>query len=209
MTFQVLFGSHCSGCHGKEGQLGPAPPLNDKLFLALIPEAVLQGVITSGRQGTLMPAFGVAKGGSLTPEQIKVLVDGIKTSWGPEGPAPQDAPPYRAMNAGAASKERGLEVFVRACATCHGDRGQGGHYAGQPEGRSVGAISDPDFLALLSNQALRRLVITGRPDLNMPDYAHPDGRPKGWKPLTSQEVTDLVALLGAWRQGGPAHGKEH
>jgi cytochrome c oxidase cbb3-type subunit 3/ubiquinol-cytochrome c reductase cytochrome c subunit len=71
----------------------------------------------------------------------------------------------------------------------------------------VGAINDPDFLALISDQALRRLVITGRPDLGMPDYADPKGRPEGFKPLTSQEVTDVVALLAYWRKGGSINGK--
>jgi cytochrome c oxidase cbb3-type subunit III len=35
--FNVLFKNNCSGCHGAEGKLGPAPPLNDPLFLALVP----------------------------------------------------------------------------------------------------------------------------------------------------------------------------
>ena len=79
-------------------------------------------------------------------------------------------------------KEEGLKVFARACASCHGDRGQGGTNGG----KSVGAINDPDFLALISDQALRRYVITGRPDLGMPDYADPKGRPEGFQPLTSR-----------------------
>ena len=69
----------------------------------------------------------------------------------------------------AGNKDEGLKVFARACASCHGDRGQGR----QSDGKSVGAINDPDFLALISDQALRRYVITGRLDLGMPDYADP------------------------------------
>ena len=30
--------SNCAGCHGADGKLGPAPPLNDPLFLAIIPD---------------------------------------------------------------------------------------------------------------------------------------------------------------------------
>jgi cytochrome c oxidase cbb3-type subunit 3/ubiquinol-cytochrome c reductase cytochrome c subunit len=68
-------------------------------------------------------------------------------------------------------------------------------------------INDRAFLALISDQALRRIIITGRPDLGMPNYAESAGRPKGYKPLTSGEIADVVALLAYWRQGGSINGK--
>jgi len=68
--------------------------------------------------------------------------------------------------------------------------GQGGRH---------GAINDPNFLALISDQALRRIVITGRPDLGMPNYAGTKGRPENFQPLTAENVADVVALLASWR----------
>jgi Cytochrome C oxidase, cbb3-type, subunit III len=62
-SFNVLFAQNCVGCHGADGKLGPAPPLNDSLFLAVIPQTELQRVISEGRPGTLMPAFDKASGG--------------------------------------------------------------------------------------------------------------------------------------------------
>jgi hypothetical protein len=56
------------------------------------------------------------------------------------------------------------------------------------------------FLALTSNQALRRYAITGRPDLGMPGYAEARPGSADFVPLTDQEVTDLVALLASWRR---------
>jgi cytochrome c oxidase cbb3-type subunit 3/ubiquinol-cytochrome c reductase cytochrome c subunit len=173
------------------------------LFLAQIPDTELQRVITEGRSGTLMPAFSTAKGGPLTAEQVKILAEGIKPRWGPVEPVPSGAPPYLLAQMPAdrtvtGNQEEGLKVFARACAACHGDHGQGGQY----EGKSVGAINDPDFLALISDQALRRYVITGRPDLGMPDYADPTGRPEGFQPLTGQDVTNVAAVLAHWREGG-------
>jgi cytochrome c oxidase cbb3-type subunit III len=202
-SFKVLFQQNCVGCHGAKGELGPAPPLSDKLFLALIPDTELQRVITEGRPGTLMPAFATGKGGHLTADQVKVLANGIKQRWGAVESAPSGAPPYllareRPDGVGAGNKEEGLMVFARACASCHGDHGQGGKHGDQ----SVGAINDPDFRALVSDQILRRFVITGRPDLGMPNYADATGRPKGFTPLTSQEVTNVAALLAGWRQVG-------
>jgi cytochrome c oxidase cbb3-type subunit III len=203
-TFSVLFQKHCVGCHGSDGKLGPAPPLNDKLFLALVPDTELARVIAEGRAGTLMPAFARANGGELTELQVKVLAEGIKPRWGPAAPAPSGAPRYliepTQKSAGAAStREAGLAVFARACASCHGDHGQGGEMAG--------AINDPDFLALTSDQALRRFVITGRPDLGMPDHADPKGRPEGFKALNQDDVTNLTKLLADWRRQETAQRK--
>jgi len=203
-----LFQRNCAGCHGADGKLGPAPPLNNKLFLALVPDAELARVIASGRGATLMPAFAEAEGGSLTAEQVKLLADGIKPRWGPVEPAPHGAPPYLLAagepgRAESGDREHGVKVFGRACASCHGDRGQGGRHGGAADGKTVGAINDRDFLALTSDQALRRHVIAGRPDLGMPDYADPTGRPEGFQPLSAQDVADLTALLAYWRHGGP------
>src|SRR5713226_5426475 len=91
MTFSVLFQENCIGCHGANGKLGPAPPLNDGLFLALVPETELQRVISEGRGGKLMTAFAASQGGHLTDGQIKVLAHGIRQEWSPSEPAPAGA----------------------------------------------------------------------------------------------------------------------
>jgi mono/diheme cytochrome c family protein len=194
--FDKLFSHNCAGCHGTEGKLGPAPPLNDPLFLAIVPEEELVKVVRAGRQGTLMPAFARAEGGKLTDEQVEVLARGLKSKWGTRD-SHKDAPSYLARGKG--DVEVGQEAFTRACARCHGEDGKGG--------KKVGAINDPDFLALVSDQALRRLVITGRPDLGMPDYAGRPGGGAGFEPLTPEEVAGLVALLGEWRKKGSAKEK--
>jgi mono/diheme cytochrome c family protein len=184
--------------------------LNNKLFLALVPDAEVRHVIAAGRGGTLMPAFAEAQGGPLANEQVEVLAKGIKERWGPTGPAPSGAPPYLIAQAqpssnGPGDRDEGAKVFDRACASCHGERGHGG----KREGKPVGAINDPDFLALISDQALRRYVIAGRPDLGMPDYAGREGRPDSFQPLSAQDVANITALLASWRTGGPASEKGH
>src|SRR5260370_31064518 len=57
LDFAVLYEKNCSGCHGADGKLGPAPPLNDPLFLAIVPDAQLSLVIEKGRPGTPMPTL--------------------------------------------------------------------------------------------------------------------------------------------------------
>ena len=202
--FEALYGARCAGCHGADGKLGPAPPLNDPVFLAIVPDAELRHVITEGRavtaaQSSAMPAFARAGGGPLTDAQVEVLAEGIKKRWGPAASG-EAAPPYHSpAGTRSGNLDEGARVFEHACAGCHGRQGQGGEHGGRP----VGAINEPAFLALISDKVLRRIAITGRPDLGMPAYDGTAGRPADFHPLTSAQIDDLVALLASWRQGGP------
>jgi cytochrome c oxidase cbb3-type subunit III len=200
--FSVLFARNCSGCHGADGTLGPAPPLNDPLFLAIVPDEVLRDVITRGRSGTPMPAFSRRLEGALTDEQIEIVAAGLKRHWKVDPRAPAELPPYAIAKTdtppAAAAIERGEQVFAQACALCHGENGEG-----SGEGESPGRINDPALLTLFSDQVLRRIVITGRPDLGMPTFVGTDGRDSDFKPLTSEQIDDLVALLAHWRSSPP------
>ena len=105
--------------------MGPAPPLNDPLFLAMVPDAELLRVITEGRivtpgQKSPMPAFAQDRGGALTGAQVKVLTDGIKERWGPPASPSGSVPAYLGPAAGGGgNKDEGARVFALACAGCH------------------------------------------------------------------------------------------
>ena len=58
---------------------------------------------------------------------------------------------------------------------------------------------DGSYLALVSDQYLRTIVICGRPDLDAPDWR---GNVQG-RPMTAQEVSDVVAWLVAQRPQFP------
>jgi mono/diheme cytochrome c family protein len=203
MNPQQLFADHCAACHGAEGRGGPAPPLNDPLFLALISPDDMEMVVSMGREHTMMPAFaesllGKRKGvqiqvpGELQEEQIKLLVKYIRSEWGKEPDGYKDAPPYALGDLKKADPKAGKKIYAVACACCHGDNGGGG---------VAGALNDPAFLALVSDQLLRRIMITGRPDFGMPDYRNRgDDRPKSFEPLTSKQIDDVVAYIASWRQ---------
>ena len=104
-------------------------------------------VIFEGRPGTPMPAFARTRGGPLTDDQVKALASGLKSHWTPVPPEKGDLPHYSVdASAAAGDKDRGLKVFARACAPCHGTNGEGGETAG--------AIRNQDFLALISDQCL-------------------------------------------------------
>ncbi len=76
--FSELYARRFAGCHGADGTLGPGPPLNDPLFIALITDEQLHSVIADGRKGTLMPSWLQSSGGPLTADQVAILVKGIK-----------------------------------------------------------------------------------------------------------------------------------
>jgi mono/diheme cytochrome c family protein len=184
LSFNKLFEKNCAGCHGVQGVLGPAPPLADPLFLAIVSDDDLRAVIAKGRRGTPMPAFDQQHGGLLTTQQVAALIAGLRQTWG-KTVAGTDGklPAYRQAEAGDAG--RGAKVFDGFCARCHGQDGRGGTRAG--------ALNDWAFLQLVSDQRLRRTIITGRSDLGMPGCADHG------QPMTDQQIADAVALLASWR----------
>jgi cytochrome c oxidase cbb3-type subunit 3/ubiquinol-cytochrome c reductase cytochrome c subunit len=189
VDFGSLYGSNCAGCHGSGGRLGASRPLNDPVYLALVPREQLRRVIADGVPGTLQPAFSSGAGGTLTDAQIDALVGGVFDRWGKSGKSDvAGLPPYAAAAGDAA---RGQAVYATACAACHGPEGKGG-----PKG---GAVADASYLALVSDQYLRTTVIAGRSDLGMPDWR---GYTPG-QPLTDGQVSDVVAWLVAQRRPVP------
>jgi len=187
--FAQLYADNCGGCHGADGTLGAARPLNDPLYLALTGADRVQQITGSGVPGSLMPGFAATAGGTLTDQQVALIASGMVSRWGARNQLNGvTLPAYAASAPGDA--QRGAAAYAAHCADCHGASGTGG-----PKGRS---IVDGSYLALVSDQALRSAVICGRPDLGMPDW-----RGEGSRPMSDQEITDVVAWLIAQRPRFP------
>jgi cytochrome c oxidase cbb3-type subunit 3 len=194
--FSQLYALNCAGCHGADGRLGAARPLNNPLYLALVSATTLREVIARGVPGTSAPALAQQAGGPLTDKQIDILVEGMRSRWGKAENFNNVAfPPYSLQDASAKGSapgdpQRGAVVYQTYCAQCHGKDGNGG-----PKG---GSVINPAYLALVSDQALRTAVIVGRSDLGMPDWrANIPGRS-----MSPQEISDVVAWLASHRQAG-------
>jgi cytochrome c oxidase cbb3-type subunit III len=192
--FTRLYASNCAGCHGAEGKDGAAIPLGDPVFLTIADDAVIRRIATTGVPGTPMPAFAHSAGGMLTDKQIDALVTGIRSWAKPDHLTGISVPPYAAQAAGDPS--RGVHVYTTFCSSCHGPDGRGGVKAS--------SIVEGAFLALVSDQELRTIVIVGRPDLGAPDWRN---NVPG-HPMSAQEISDVVAWLAAQRPEfpGPAPG---
>ncbi len=183
--FSALYGTNCAGCHGADGRFGAARPLNDPVYLALAGRERLVAITAAGVPGTPMPGFAPHAGGMLTDAQVALIADGMLARWGRADALAGAAPPPYAGDGG--DVQRGAAAYDTFCAACHGAGGRGGEKGG--------AVVDPSYLALVSDQALRTAVLCGRPDLGMPDWrAYVPNRP-----MTDQDITDVVAWLTSHR----------
>ena len=205
LDFATLYKQNCSGCHGDNGRNGAALPLNNAAYLAVIGEGNLRTITANGVRGTLMPAFSSAAGGILTDQQIEILVSGMLHQWSkPAEFAGVALPSYASTTPGDAA--RGKIAFVAACARCHSTDGTGIKPAADgrptPQDATPDSIVDPAYLALVSDQSLRSLIIAGRPDENVPDWRGYITGP-GARALTPQEIDDIVAWLAAHRAPAP------
>ncbi|MEI9979806.1 MAG: cytochrome c [Edaphobacter sp.] len=197
LSFSALYKANCAACHGANGRDGAAISLANPVYLAIAGEGTLRTITAKGVPGKLMPAFAKSAGGMLTDQQINVLVHGMMQEWGKADMfSASGLPAYSVMSAGDAG--RGQEAFGVFCARCHGANGEGSAGDAKSGTGKVGSIVDGSYLALISDQGLRSIVIAGRPDEGMPDW-----RSDGSQPMTEQQITDIVAWLASKRVVDP------
>jgi mono/diheme cytochrome c family protein len=190
LEFSVLYSENCAGCHGAEGRGGAAIALGNPVYLAIADDSAIRNVIAKGVRGTSMPAFAASAGGILTDKQVDAITGGIRSRWSqPKILDGLNVPSYASKLTG--DPQRGEIAYRTYCESCHGRGGCGG-----PKGS---AITNDSFLALVSDQGLRTIVIVGRPELGAPDWR---GDLPG-KPMSDQEVTDVVSWLASRRVQNP------
>jgi cytochrome c oxidase cbb3-type subunit 3 len=189
VDFKQLYGQNCAGCHGANGKGGAAIALANPVFLAIADDTVIRRIASNGVPGTPMPAFAQAAGGMLTEKQIDAIVSGIRSWAEPNAVGNQTSPPYTTLVPG--DPQRGADSYRFYCSSCHGADGRGGTKAS--------SIVDGSYLALVSDQQLRTVVIAGRPELNAPDWR---GDVEG-RPMSAQDISDVVAWLSGQRPKFP------
>lgn len=154
---ELLFQKECAVCHGSEGAGGVGVPLNLQDFLRTTSDEYLSRSIRLGRPGRIMPSFG-----KLSDEQIQSIIQYIR-SWQPKIKAPKYS---QQLIAGDVKK--GEATYNSICINCHREKGIGGKGTGvtfsRPRDAEIiaPAIGNPSFLAAISDQMLKRIIMTGR-----------------------------------------------
>jgi mono/diheme cytochrome c family protein len=198
--FDTLYSQNCAACHGDHGKDGAAISLANPLYLAFAGTQNLQRITAEGVPGTMMPGFQKSAGGMLTEPQITLLTQGMIKAWGnasvANGANDQSLPSYASSL--HADSAQGQKAFGAHCASCHGADAAGTSTKGAP-----GSLVDPAYLALISDQGLRSILVTGKPDPAKPDQAMPDYRSYPGHALTDQEIIDMVAWLASHRTATP------
>lgn len=181
-----IFVSNCMACHGRTGDNIP----ERNLRRTPLEETALAKVISRGRPGTAMPAFGNEEGGSLKKFEIADVVafirnwdqsffDAAEAHLPPKtAPFPGPGPTTPAAASKAASPaapgeaaQKGRTVYSNiGCAGCHGDKGQGDS-APSLKGKSAATI--------------KKIVRSGRNGMPPFDAAS----------LSDSDLEDIIAFL--------------
>lgn len=184
MDFSTLYGENCAACHGANGEDGPAIDLANPEYQALVDDATLRKWISGGMPGTEMPAFAQSAGGMLTDAQVDALIAGMRKRWSqPNVFAGATPPPYAQPRDGDAND--GAQSYQSRCAPCH---------ASSPQ-----QITSSDYLTIVGDQALRSIIIAGRPDIGQPDWRHLSLAGKTAMVPSAQEIDNIVAYLASLR----------
>ena len=186
VDFHTLYNTNCQACHGPSGENGPAIDLANPEYQALVDDATLRNIVANGMPGTEMPAWAQSAGGMLTDAQVDAIVAGMRKEWQKPNPFQGATPPPFAQPTPADAKatagdvQQGQQLYQVHCESCH-------------TGPARQQLTSPIYLALISDQALRSIIIAGRPDIGQPDWRHDNGQ------LSPQDVTSIVAYLGSLR----------
>lgn len=197
LDFATLYRQNCAACHGANGRNGAAISLANPVYLAIAGASNIERITAQGVPGTAMPPFAKANGGMLTDQQIHALTRGLMQTWGnSQTLGGIETPAYAAPLGDAAAGQQAFTVF---CAHCHGADATGGK---TDNGIVAGSLVDPSYLALISDQGLHSFILAGQPEQGMPDWrSHPGAQTN--RPLTSQDIADIVAWLASHRIAAP------
>lgn len=218
---RYVYQRNCLTCHGARGDgkgdmavgMIPKPrPFASGIFkyrstpTGFLPtDADLARTVRNGISGTSMPAFA-----NLSAREIRVVTEYLK-SFSPRWrhaanyAAPIQLPPLPSWItngvATAAHAARGRELFLGACASCHGERGDGNGPAAaalKDEWDQPAPPTDLRSPAVRSGPALTdldRAIVTGIAGTPMPSFADAFDEEQRW---------DIIAYIARLRSNSTA-----
>jgi cytochrome c oxidase cbb3-type subunit 3 len=171
MAGPEMYAALCAPCHGKDLKgyaADNAPSLVTTTFLESATDDFLSRSIVTGRPGTSMAAYGKNLGGPLDDAAVKRLVAYLRE----QGPAPKALP-----LAGKGDPKLGEPLYVKHCATCHGDR------TTRREGIHLANMM---FQAQAQDPFIKYAIVHGRPNTKMVGFANV---------LSDAEIDHVVAFV--------------
>ncbi len=180
-----MYAKYCALCHGKdrEGYAADfAPSLRSKNLMAITVAPAsnfnfLSHTISYGRTGTAMAPYAKSQGGPLEEDDIEVLLLWLHESSGVKKPIELSAKPIRG------NVTQGKALYKKHCASCHGEKGEGGR---------APAIANPMLLATASDALLHYTISHGRDGTPMPAFKDS---------LQKTEINSLTAYIRSRASG--------
>lgn len=182
---KTLYAQNCAVCHGDRAQ-GRVGATLAKDFPGIRVDSLLKDIISNGVQGSVMPAWGKAKGGPLSDTEVEDIAGFIRSLGNiaptvPAAPPATKAPvpsPIATFPLGDA--KRGAQIYNENCAVCHGQNGEG----------RIGATLTKDWSGINVVTLLDSTISRGVTGSKMPAWAQSNGGP-----LNNQQIADAAAYV--------------
>jgi len=183
---QELYSTHCSACHGPNGDGGVGVPLALPDFQYGVTNDYLENTIRLGRPGRIMPAFT-----QLSDPEVKAIIKHIR-KWAP-------GKPFKYSNKKInGNVKHGKKLFANNCAACHGAKGEGGKGTGVTFSRPrdlpviAPALNNPGFLASAPDLMIKTVLMNGREGTPMLSFLK--------QGMTEKDIDDVVAYVRSFEK---------
>lgn len=180
-----LYAQHCMACHGESGEGGMGVPLALPSLLGSVTDEYLVKTIRHGRPGRVMPEFP-----ELGDEQVMAIVKHVRSMV--DVPTPQiSSDPVQG------NVRRGVRVFEKHCARCHGANGEGADGTGVTISRPrdlpimAPALNNTGFLSSADDHTIKRGLSRCREGMPLSSM-----RSKG---LSEQDINDVVCYVRSFQ----------
>lgn len=189
----------CVGCHGVSGGGGMGKPILDEEWIFGGDDETLFKLIRGDVPKQTMPSV---IGKSLSDEQVKQVIayvryiytgDKSKIAWAVPPQVPEEL--MRASVSTGDPIAAGKVLYLSACVPCHGEGGKGDGPASVPLDPKPRNLTEPGYVAKLSDRHLFELISRGGIAVNksvqMPAF-----------PLQSQDINNIIAYVRMLSSGG-------
>ncbi len=187
----ALYAENCAVCHGNQGKGGVGVPLALPDFQYAISDQFLERSIRHGRPGRVMPAFK-----NLSDAQVRAIIRHIR-SWAPGKPIRH--PSIKVSG----DPVKGRALYMKNCAGCHGEKGEGGKGTGVTFSRPrdlpiiAPALNNQGFLYAASDQMIKATLMNGREGTPMMSYLK--------QGLSEQDINDIVSFVRSFEKQAPVN----